>query len=235
MTVKINLKIFVFALIFYFTKQIHLYAMLMLFAFIHELGHLLCGLVMGLKPKSLKIMPFGICIEFSMIAKDYHHKRLDAKALAMRKIAIALAGPITNGIVVIVCNTLQNRIVGVDFTNIIYANVLIAVFNLLPIYPLDGGRCLHNVLKLIKGNKMAIQDTNWISNACLIFLTAISSIAILYYKNIAILFIICYLWYIVSLENKRYKTKMRIYCLIEESNTKEMIKQITKQESNHAI
>ena len=60
MSIKVNLRIFLFALIFYLTKQIHIYVLLMIFATIHELGHLLCGLVLGLKPKSLHIMPFRI-------------------------------------------------------------------------------------------------------------------------------------------------------------------------------
>lgn len=235
MSIKINLKIFLFAIIFYFTKQIKIYALLMLFALIHELGHLVCGLVMGLKPKALKIMPFGLCIEFSIIPKDYHHKRIDANSLALRKIAIALAGPITNVLIVVGCKILQNKIINVDLNTIIYANLLIAIFNLLPIYPLDGGRCMHNIIKLLKGNKKAMQDTNWISNASIIFLTAVSSIAIIYYKNIAILFIICYLWYLVMLENKKYATKKRIYQIIEDSKVREEMKQIAKEEIKSTI
>lgn len=57
MTINVNLKIFLFALIFYLTKQIEIYVILMLFALVHEIGHLICGIMLGLKPKSLKIMP----------------------------------------------------------------------------------------------------------------------------------------------------------------------------------
>ena len=44
MRFRIDLKIFIFLIIFYFTKQIEIYAMIMLFALIHELGHLLADL-----------------------------------------------------------------------------------------------------------------------------------------------------------------------------------------------
>ena len=44
MSVKIDLKIFLFAIIFYFTKQIKIYALLMILALVHELGHLVCGI-----------------------------------------------------------------------------------------------------------------------------------------------------------------------------------------------
>ena len=49
----------------------------------------------------------------------------------------------------------------------------------------------------------------------MIILTAISSIAILYFQNIAILLIVIYLWYLIIKQNKRYATKMRIYKAIE--------------------
>ena len=74
MNIKINLKIFLFAIIFYFTKQIHIYVLLMLFAFCHEMGHLLCGIILSLKPKSLKIMPMGLSIEFEIYSKNIKEK-----------------------------------------------------------------------------------------------------------------------------------------------------------------
>lgn len=79
MSININLKIFLFAIIFYFTKQIEIYALLMIFAILHEMGHLICGLILGLKPKALKIMPLGISIEFSVIYNDYNKKSKKCK------------------------------------------------------------------------------------------------------------------------------------------------------------
>ena len=60
MRFRIDLKIFIFLIIFYFTKQIEIYAMIMLFALIHELGHLLAGILMGMKPEKIELMPFGV-------------------------------------------------------------------------------------------------------------------------------------------------------------------------------
>ena len=74
MNLKINLNIFLFAIIFYVTKQIHIYAMLMIFAFLHEMGHLICGIAMGLKPKALKVMPLGVSVEFEVLPKEYNKK-----------------------------------------------------------------------------------------------------------------------------------------------------------------
>lgn len=217
MSINVNLKIFLFAIIFYFTKQIKIYALLMIFAILHEMGHLICGLILGLKPKALKIMPLGISIEFSVICNDYNKKVKNANILSLKKMIIALAGPITNFLIVGICLILRKYINPFYCNEIIYANILIAIFNLLPIYPLDGGRCIKSLIHIFRGNKQAIEYTNHISNICVILITMLSSIGIYYYKNIAILLILIYLWTLVIIENKRYNTKKRIYKIIENS------------------
>lgn len=219
MTIKLNLKIFLFAIIFYFTKQIQVYVLLMLFALIHEIGHLLCGLALGLKPKSLKVMPFGLCVEFNVLCKDYNKKCLRGNQLAVKKMLIALAGPFTNLIIIGIGILLQNKINGINVDTVIYANALIAIFNLLPIYPLDGGRCLKSILHVLRGKQVANREINILSNICVVLLSAVGSITILAYKNIAIFFIILYLWYLVLLEDKRYKTRSKLYKIIEKNKT----------------
>ena len=52
-------------------------------------------------------------------------------------------------------------------------------------------------------------------------LTAISSIAILYWKNVAILVILGYLWYLVMTENRKQKRKQEIYEKMETMEGKE--------------
>lgn len=217
MNIKVNLKLFLFAIIFYITKQIHIYAMLMLFAFLHEMGHLVCGIFMGLKPKALKIMPFGLSVEFEVLPKEYNKKIVKGNALQMKKLCIAIFGPITNLIIMIITIVFGQNLEIALYQEIIYANLLIALFNLLPIHPLDGGRVVKACIHIIKGRKKSIELTNYISNTTMILFTMVSSIAIYYYKNIAILFIICYLWSMVILENKRYHLQKRIYKIIENS------------------
>ncbi len=217
MNLKINLNIFLFAIIFYVTKQIHIYAILMIFAFLHEMGHLICGIVMGLKPKALKVMPLGVSVEFEVLPKEYNKKIAKGNALQIKKIGIAILGPITNLIMIVITILWRKNIEIGLYQEIIYANLLIALFNLLPIHPLDGGRIVKACLHIIKGRKKSIQLTNYISNTTMILFTMISSVAIYYYKNIAILFMIGYLWSMVILENKRYRLQKRIYKIIENS------------------
>lgn len=217
MSIKINLKIFLFIILFYLTKQIHLYSMLMFFALLHEMGHLMCGILLGLKPKSLKIMPLGLSAEFKVSPEEYNKKIKQGNPLAIKKTIIALAGPIVNLFIIFVVYFFKENMDWVIYQEIIYSNLLIALFNLLPIYPLDGGRVVCGILHIIKGKKKSLLLTNQIANLTMVCLTAISSIGIYYYKNIAILFIIIYLWSMTIIENRRYLAKQRIYKIIENS------------------
>ena len=72
---------------------------------------------------------------------------------------------------------------------------------MLPIYPLDGGRVIKEILNINFGEKNSYKYIKNISYTTVIILKMISSIAVLIYKNIAIPIIIAYLWIIVIKEN----------------------------------
>lgn len=210
MSIKIDLKIFLFSIIFIFTKQIELYAILMIFAFIHELGHLVCGLILGFKPNSIKINPFGFQIEFNTYVEDYNYKIKNGNELCIKKIVIAIAGPVINLLIAMLCLVIPIDSV-IEKDVIIYANLLLAIFNLIPIYPLDGGRIIKEIISIIKGRKKAYELTSKISKTTIIVLTIIVSITILYVHNIALLIILIYLWYLVIKNERLYKLKNKIY------------------------
>ena len=203
-----DLKIFVFLIIFYFTKQIEIYAMIMFFALIHELGHLLAGLLLGMKPEKIELMPFGVSISFKIKVEEYNKKIKKGNLLEIKKILVAIAGPLTNFIIILITNSLK-----IDIFKgliIIYTNFLIMIFNLLPIYPLDGGRVLKGILHINFGIRKSELYTNIISKVMVAIITAISSIMILRVHNIAILLIDMYLWYLVIKEDTIFKKRMQL-------------------------
>lgn len=211
MKIRLHLKIFLFIAIFIVTRQIEIYGILMMFALFHELGHMLAGIILGFKPNSLEIMPLGLSIGFENKVENYNKKIKKGTLLTLKKIIIAISGPITNLIFIILFLIFPISFFGINRELILYANILIAIFNLIPIYPLDGGRIVKGILHILFGRKESYKYSYMISNITISILTAISSIAILYLRNIAILFILAYLWYLVISENKKYKTKKKIY------------------------
>lgn len=219
MRVRIDLKIFLFCVLFYFTRQIETYAFIMLFAILHELGHLIAGLLLGMKPEKVELMPLGLSIQFKLNTKDYNQKVKNANRLEVKKIIIAMAGPITNIILVAITFNLEMNLWMKLL--ILYTNCLIILFNLLPIYPLDGGRILKGILQINFGLKKSRKYINDISILTTIILTAMASIAILYFENIAIFLIIMYLWLLVIKENKKYQQKKKLYETIQKVTDEE--------------
>lgn len=216
MRFRIDLKIFIFFILFYFTKQIEVYAMIMIFAIIHELGHLLAGLLMGMKPEKIEIMPFGVSISFKIKVKEYNKRVKKGNLLEIKKIIVALAGPITNFIIILITYNLNMDLL--KSILIIYTNFLIMIFNLVPIYPLDGGRILKGILYIFLGKRKSEKYVNTISKITVIIITTVSSILILYTHNISIFLIDMYLWYLVIKEDLRHRKREEIYKKILENN-----------------
>ena len=209
MRFRIDLKIFLFLIVFYITKQIEIYAIMIGFAILHELGHLFMGLLLGLKPEKIDLIPMGLVVSFKVNISDFNKKKKRGNVEVLKEIFIAIAGPVVNLIILILAlifikdEMLKNLIV--------YANLLIFMFNLLPIYPLDGGRILNGILHIFVGKREAMKLSYNISMIITIIVTAIASIGILYYKNIAIFFIVMYLWVIVLKEAFIYRKIENLY------------------------
>ena len=208
--VLINLEIIFFIIIFIFTNQIKIYAIFILFAFIHELSHLVVGLILGFRIRKIMMMPFGFKIIFKKDKDENETKNI--KKSQLKKMVVDIAGPVSNIIIMII-----GLVFHLHF-DIIYSNLIIAIFNLIPIYPLDGGRIINSFLNIKTDKIKAYKITNRISNMSIIAVSILTSVLILYVKNIAIGFAVAYLWYVVIRENKKYKLLCKMYYIIENNN-----------------
>lgn len=212
----------IFILIFYFTNQVEIYIGFIAFAIIHELGHLTMGILVGKKIEQIQILPLGVSISFKILVEDYNKKIIKGNISNVKNLLVAVAGPFVNFAIAIILYNL-NTLNMLEFKYIeiiIYINLLIGFFNLIPIYPLDGGRIVKEILYIIFGKREALEKTNKISNISMIILTILSSIVIVIVKNIAIFLIVTYLWILVIRENKKYNTLKKVYALVDEYCTR---------------
>ena len=217
MQIKINLKVFAFALFFCLTNQFKIYLLLMLFAIVHEIGHILSGILLGLKVQKLEILPIGIAVSFKLDTIDFNKKILKANLLTIKKLVIALAGPLVNLIFIFLFLLLgKEKILNIETELLIYVNILIFLFNMLMIYPLDGGRIIKNILYIFLGKEKALKITNILSNLNAILLTIFVIYISYISQNFTYFFAVIYIWFITIRENKIYKIRKKIikYCQI---------------------
>ena len=133
------------------------------------------------------------------------------KEKSINKIITYLSGPL--------CNLLISLNETYDFKSFI----ILGFFNLLPIIPLDGGRVLKEILKKIWNHKRATIFMGEFTKVFMIVISLIYSIAILKLKNIAILFLIIYMWWLYKIENKKIQTLKRVYGIIEKGIEKKQV------------
>lgn len=112
-------------------------------ALIHEFSHIAFALILKVGISRMDILPFGVCARL----KDGIIEN------PVKEIIIALAGPLSNLLfaAVLYLFGLKSSYV----TYLIYCNLALALVNLIPSLPLDGGRILRAALSLKIGSLMA--------------------------------------------------------------------------------
>ncbi|QOS80796.1 M50 family metallopeptidase [Paenibacillus sp. JNUCC31] len=126
--------------------------------FIHECGHAAAAALLGCRVLSIQMLPFGGVA----IIED------GGNITARREIMIALAGPLQNMLMVGIVLLLKYGSVGdpVFLDYIIKGNLLIALFNLLPVLPLDGGKIVQALVSLFAPYYTTLMWTYRISIVC---------------------------------------------------------------------
>ncbi len=103
---------------------------------VHELFHLFSALIVGVRVKSIIILPFGMTL------------RLDERVIRCPKkeILIAAAGPVSN-VLMLICAEYALKTQGGNLNLLIFtvANWSVLLLNLIPVPPLDGGRILRAI------------------------------------------------------------------------------------------
>lgn len=117
---------------------------------LHELGHALTARRYGVSTKDIILLPIGGVARLQKMPEQPLHE-----------LAVAAAGPAVNVVIAALLAVALYFVVGPEqmlvgglaegsnfFQNLMWVNVVLVVFNLIPAFPMDGGRMLRAVLAM---------------------------------------------------------------------------------------
>lgn len=147
---KFHWSFFLLGLVMIYFGQGLLYFCCTITVILHEFGHAFVGKNKGYKLNTISLMPYGA----SLSGNNAPFKPKD-------EISIALAGPCVNVLIILFLTSLWWFFPSTySFTQDFYsANISTILYNLLPIFPLDGGRVLLGLLSTKLPRKKAFKLT----------------------------------------------------------------------------
>ncbi len=144
--VSVHPLFFVLGFFYALTGRIFLFAVYTVSAVIHELGHSLVASSLGYTLNKITLMPFGAVISGESVEVN-----------AKDQIKIAIAGPLVSLAVAVLFIAIWWVFPETyAFTETaVSANLALCIINLLPVFPLDGGRIVFSLFSKSLGEKKA--------------------------------------------------------------------------------
>jgi Zn-dependent protease len=113
---------------------------------LHELGHTLAARRFGIRVPRIRLLPIGGMAEFETIPRE-----------PSREFVITIAGPLVNFVIAGLLWLVPTQPVDWEsaesllsvpgfLEQVLFANLVMGCFNLLPVFPMDGGRLLRALL-----------------------------------------------------------------------------------------
>lgn len=174
--------------------------------FMHELGHALTAKKFGIKTKDITLLPIGGVAQL---------ERLPEKP--SEELMVAFAGPMVNIVLALITslfislpNTSEEMVAQLDngvnagnfFLNFYLVNIILAFFNLIPAFPMDGGRVLRALLSYKLERHQATKIAARIGQAL-----AIGFVLLGFYSNPFLIFIGIFVFMGAQIESEYTESK----------------------------
>lgn len=133
--------------------------------FIHEMGHAAAASFFSWRIKKITLLPFGGVAEMD----EHGNRPLKEEAI------VVIAGPVQHiWMVALAYGLLSLNLISEDFYNLFLSyNLMILVFNLFPVWPLDGGKLVFMLLSLKSSFPNAHRITLLLSFASLLLFSVL--------------------------------------------------------------
>ena len=157
---------------------------------LHELGHALAARRYGIRTRGITLLPIGGLAQLEGEPRT-----------PKQELVIALAGPAVNFALAAALFVITS-IVGMPswglLGSLMVANLSLGVFNLIPAFPMDGGRALRALVATRVGGPRATDIAVWIGKAAAIAFGIVGLIT-----NIILTLVAVFVWFAASAEGKR--------------------------------
>ena len=209
--ININPLFFIVLIIIWYLGLFPQYLSVLLVAILHESGHAITARILGVKNISFKIQPWGVCMRCENIN--------DLK----KEFKVSASGPLVNLFLMLISCIFNLP----DFFTF---NLFMFLINLLPVYPLDGGRMIKCILK--QELTYGIAENLFRIISCLVTVLVLICGIVLLYKtemNFSVLLIAIFLILSFDCENEGDKKKAILqknchYSVNENENAREILK-----------
>lgn len=156
--------------------------------FIHEVGHYIASVACRCTPERMELTPFGALASIEV----YH------SLTPLKRFIVALCGPLVNLIFLLILVSLFYLNIATAFMlSLFKSNLLLIIFNLLPVLPMDGGRMFQSLLERCVDRQRSGRLLSRIGMACgaIIAIAAIVGLFLFKTLNLSMLITGIYLIY----------------------------------------
>lgn len=182
--VKADLSLFILAIILVQSYNDPVYGIafgvfLLLSVLLHELGHSLVAMAFGCRVRDITLMMMGGCASMLSMPRKAWQEFLMAFAGPLVSLALAIAGfVVSDGHVDRHLNTYCKPGLFYEFVmRVGVLNAILFVFNLLPAFPMDGGRILRAFLQQFFMTKV---KATWIASRIGRFVAILMALSVVY-------------------------------------------------------